>query len=552
LELRQYFYLIRKWAWLIALCTLLAGTAAYVTSSLMTPVYRASVTLRISTPDSQGTSDYTALLASQRLAQTYAQLLKEAPVLKAVISNLGLAMTPRDLAALVTVEAVRDTDLIRVAVEHTSPARAQAIADEIPQVFLVQDQALQAMRYAALKASLAAKMEEQEAEIGRLQQEIASRKATGAGADDTELLVLGSDLEQARSNFATLLKSFSDVELAEAQSGTSVAVAAPAEVPDQPVRPRKLLNTVLAAVAGAILAVAGAFLMEYLDDTVKTPGDVQAALGLVTLGAIWRSRDGAESGVLGGEEGTRTHHGEPFRVLRTNVQFSQVDRPLRSLMMTSPGPVEGKSTVVANLAAVMAQAGQRVILVDADLRRPRQHKIFGLENQEGLTSALLAEDPTPGVWLQDTQVDNLRLVTSGPLPPNPSELLGSQRMGRLIELLQGEADLVLFDSPPTLATADPAVLARQVDAVLLLVKSGGTRRPAAKQALQTLQQVGARVLGVVLNKVSASPRGYYYYYYSHYGSEYGSDAKPRRGLAGLWGRVVARPKRAKGKRATDG
>ncbi|NWF79781.1 MAG: CpsD/CapB family tyrosine-protein kinase [Chloroflexi bacterium] len=189
---------------------------------------------------------------------------------------------------------------------------------------------------------------------------------------------------------------------------------------------------------------------------------------------------------------------EAYRTLRTNILFSSLDRPLHTLLVTSTAPNEGKSTTLANLAVTMAQAEQRVLVVDCDLRRPSLHSIFGLPNERGLTSALLeqGEGPLP---IQETSVPGLQLLPSGPLPPRPADLLGSRRMGVLIERLRTAADIVLFDTPPVVAVTDAAVLAPRVDGVLLVLQAGHTRRDRARQARQVLEKVKANIVGVVLN-----------------------------------------------------
>ncbi len=553
MDLRRYLVLIWKWAWLLALCALLGGGAAYYTSLRATPMYEASSTLRISSPDSTGMSDYTALLTGQSLAQTYAQLLTKDPVLDGVIRSMELGMSTEELRKAVSVQTVRDTGLIEITVRHADPAMAQAVANEIPRIFVEQDRVMEGSRYATLKASLTAKMASLEEEMRELQAAIAAKKAAGAGAagagaEDTDLIMLQSDLERAQSNYATLLQSYGNVELAQAQSGSGVMIVAEARLPDSPVSPKKVRNTLLAAVVGAMLGLGVALLVEYLDDTIKTPDDVQAALGVVTLGAVARSRGPKGSTVLIPGQSSPTSSGvtssksspqppsrpslrsplaEGYRVVRTNLQFSDVDHPAKSLLVTSAGPGEGKSTTVANLGVVMAEQGQRVILVDTDLRRPNLHRLFDLPNTRGLTSMLVRGHHAMNGWAQETTVRNLRVITSGPLPQNPSELLGSERMQQLAARLRDEADVVLYDSPPVMAVTDAAVLAKHVDATLLVVDSAGARRGMAQQAMTVLRQVGAKVVGVVLNKVSASRGGYYYYYYSRY-YRYGEDGDGER------------------------
>lgn len=202
---------------------------------------------------------------------------------------------------------------------------------------------------------------------------------------------------------------------------------------------------------------------------------------------------------------------EAYRSLRTNLEFSSLDRPLKTMVVTSAGPEEGKSTTLANLAVTLAQAEKKVILVDCDLRRPSQHEIFEVGNSLGLTSMVVDEEAFKNPPLQETPVPNLKLLPSGPLPPNPSELLGSRRMEEIIATLREKADLVLFDAPPIIAVTDAAVLASKVDGVLLVIKAGTTKRDHAQQAKALLEKVNARLVGAVLNNVRMDTSLHRYY-----------------------------------------
>jgi non-specific protein-tyrosine kinase len=202
---------------------------------------------------------------------------------------------------------------------------------------------------------------------------------------------------------------------------------------------------------------------------------------------------------------------EAYRTLRTNIEFSSFDQKLVSLVVTSAGPEEGKSTTLANLAVAMAQAGKQVILVDCDLRKPSQHDIFGLKNERGLTNLMVPDANLDQLPLQPTAQEGLQLLAAGPLPPNPSELLGSKRMSDIIKALSAKADRVIFDAPPILAVTDAAVLATKADGVLLVVNAGGTKRDHIQRAHALLKKVNARVIGVALNNVKydASLNRYY-------------------------------------------
>ncbi|EGW37803.1 CpsD/CapB family tyrosine-protein kinase [Desulfosporosinus sp. OT] len=216
---------------------------------------------------------------------------------------------------------------------------------------------------------------------------------------------------------------------------------------------------------------------------------------------------------------------EAYRTLRTNVQFTSVDSETKKIMITSSGPREGKSSTVANLAVSIAQAGKSVIVVDADMRNPTQHKLFGLDNGQGLSVALV-QDQDYRQYVQETAVPGVMVLTGGPIPPNPAELVGSKRMKRLIEEFSEQFDTVLIDTPPIIAVTDAAIIAQEVDGVILVLASGEVNKEFAQRAKEQLDKVGAKILGAVLNKADMKTSEYYYYYYYH-GSD-DSAKKPKR------------------------
>jgi capsular exopolysaccharide synthesis family protein len=201
---------------------------------------------------------------------------------------------------------------------------------------------------------------------------------------------------------------------------------------------------------------------------------------------------------------------EAYRTLRTNLQFSSLDKPIRTLVVTSPAPDEGKSTTVANLAVTMAQGGRRTILVDCDLRRPSLHELLGLAQEPGLTDLLLEDDGRPA--LQETGVEGLQFLSSGPLPPNPADMLGSNKIDQMIALLAEQADVVLFDAPPVIAVADATILGVKVDGVLLVVSAGKTRREHAERAKEMLEKANVRIVGAALTNAAKEDSGVGDYY----------------------------------------
>jgi succinoglycan biosynthesis transport protein ExoP len=320
--------------------------------------------------------------------------------------------------------------------------------------------------------------------------------------------------------YSNLLNSYENIRLARLRSTPNVVQIEQAALPTTPIQPQPVRNGLLGGATGLLIMGAIAFLIEYLDDTLKSPEEIEGQFGLPVIGFI--AHFNQQEGEPIAEKQPRAQVSEAFRALRTNLQFSSVDHPLRSLLITSPSPMEGKSTIAANLSVVMAQGGRRVVLADADLRRPRIHRLLKLVSYGGITSLFVPTMALPGGkvqlngHLQQTGISNLRAIPSGDLPPNPSELLGSERMQAILAEIQEQADVVLFDSPPVLAVTDAVVLAPRMDGVLLVVKPGTTKLAACRQAIEQLQRVGANLLGVVFNDVDIRRLGYKYQYYKGY------------------------------------
>jgi len=532
MELRRYIALVLHWLWLIILGTVLAAGTAYVVNKLTTPVYRATTTLVINQSSSYTpVTDYTSLLTSQQLAKTYVELIKKTPTLSAVIANLKLDLTPPQLLGKLTVSAVANTTLLTISVDDENPKNAQALADEIARVFVSQIRDAQHERFGSSEDNLSQAMKQLQDNIATTQKSLSDARAA-ATVNSAEIARLDSTVVQYQTSYSNLLKSYEDLRATEARMADSLYVAEPADLPKSPIRPQTFTNTLLAAVVGAMLAVGVVFLIEYLDDTVKSHDDIEA-LGASSVGTVGRIVLQNATDKLVVARDPRSPISEGFRALRTNIQFSSIDKPVRVLLVTSASPGEGKTTIAANLAVALAQSGQRVALIDADLRRPSVHRILGISNSVGLTNALLQTGGLDGTLLS-TEFENLQSMVSGPLPPNPAELLGSERIGKVLEELRHKVDWVILDTPPCLVVTDAAVLARRADGVLVVSRVGSTRRQALKEALQLLEQVGVKVVGVVMNQVSARRNSYYDYgsknrYYYYYSSKTGEKEKRRRG-----------------------
>ncbi|MBI4548197.1 MAG: polysaccharide biosynthesis tyrosine autokinase [Ignavibacteriae bacterium] len=311
----------------------------------------------------------------------------------------------------------------------------------------------------------------------------------------------------------------------------------PAYVPIEPVSPRIPMNLALGALLGLMLGIGLTFFHEYLDVRIRTPEDLEKK-GYVTLTAValmneeiqrFEGRTKLERDGLHVDTHLLSYLNpissiaESYRRLRTKIQYAQVDRPVQSMLVTSPNPGEGKSTTVSNLAVTFAQAGKKVILIDTDLRRPSLHSEFGMDKQPGLTELLINNSPLE-IVVRKTPLENLDIVCCGTIPPNPAETLGSQRMKHLIEELKGTYDVLLLDSPPVLAVTDPTILSTIVDGVIIVVSSNRTRIDTLDRSVELIQSVGGKCLGLVLNNFDLRMvyGGYYRYYkYKYYNYGYG-------------------------------
>jgi succinoglycan biosynthesis transport protein ExoP len=520
-ELRKQLGVLRSWFWLIAASVLLAGVAAYIVSNALPKVYESKVTLLVGQSIQAANPDYNQLLASQRLSQTYAAIAVTGPILTQVMAKNGVSDTLDSFTKRVIADAPRDSTLVNLTVQDAEPQRAATLANALAAVLIASSPVI-AGRDSKVQQFIDEDLDATQIQIENTQQEIQrltnlpSRSLT----DEQSLQTLQGRIVALRQTYATML-GFSS------SSGANLlTIVNPALPPTQPASPRVLVNTLIAALAGLLLAVGFAFLLELVDDTIKSSEDAEDVAGLPTLGTITTMRGSkgrSEIYRLAAILYPRSPVAEAYRTLRTNVEFAAVDAQLKTLLVASSVPGEGKTTTAANLAVVFAQAGHATILLDADFRKPGVHKIFDLPNTRGLSTLLRKDETSIDEAAQGTEQDNLRVITTGPLPPNPAELLGSKRMQSVLERLATTADLVVIDSPPLQAVTDSAILAAIVDGTVFVVEARRTRRGAVRSAREALAKAGASVLGVVLNRLPERSGGRYQYDY------YGEDERPSDG-----------------------
>ena len=352
-----------------------------------------------------------------------------------------------------------------------------------------------------------------------------------------------AQIVQTDSNIANVNASLLAFSAPDATPPVGAQQLTEAKVPASPESPKPLNNALAALGIGLVLGIALAFLREYLDDTIKTKEDVERASGLTVVGMIpqladWKDRSSSR---LAARESPTGPTAEAYRTLRTSIQFLGLERTIRTLLVTSPAAGEGKSTTTANLAITFAHAGQRVVLLSSDFRRPRVHTFFGLSNQVGFTSVLLGETPFSEALQTVPDEPYVTVLPSGPRPPNPSELLNSRRAAEAIAALAGRFDLVLIDSPPVLPVSDSLVIAGLADAILVVARAGQTRKKGLHRSIELLRQVEAPLVGAVLNGADG---GNDY----GYGSEYHPEQFAPRQMAAPPHMVAGNGKPANGKR----
>jgi len=380
---------------------------------------------------------------------------------------------------------------------------------------------------------------------------------------EVELVRLEREARIHEQKLIFLTEKYEERLLLKEVSSTEFSVVDEAIPPSRPIKPNKMRIITIGTFLGLFLGIVMALFLEYMDDSVRRSEDVERHLGLPIVGTVpkihatasdrlalpaadpdlaqdleisggdsksskkrkqrYGKRLQALQGRLITNVGSKSPVSESYRSLWTNIQFANLDKPAKTLLSTSPGPGEGKSLTTANLALTIAQTGSKVLVVDADLRRPTVHRLFGCRKAPGLSELLSGDLSNFGNLVKNTFADNLYVLTCGNPPPNPVGILGSDKMKQLIEMAKSQFDVVLFDSPPLIAMADSSILASELDTVLLVLQAGKTKRQVANQAKEMLERLNINIFGVVLNNVDYSRRYGYYYYYYHYHHYYSQE-----------------------------
>lgn len=508
IDLQKLIFLLRKWVWMLLLITVLSGFTAFLVSKKLTPYYESSTILLINEAPTTTAINYNSVLMSEQLTVTYSRMIDKTSLLSKVINQLGLTTTTEALSNLVTITSLKDTQLIQIHVETSNPQLSASIANAIADIFSQHVSEIQSQRFALTRTNLEQQLTEIEAQI--TSDEIQLRSVISQSVGDK----LKAKIARNQEIYSNLLKSYESVRLSEAQSATNVMQVEKAIVNSRPVRPNVTHNVVIAGLAGILLALGAIVIFEVLDDTVKTPDDINRKFRIPVLGAINHQKGIQQSPIAQLEPCSFT--ADEYRRLRTNLNYACNDRMLGTLMVTSPEPCEGKTTTAVNLAIIFAQSGKQVILADCDFRHPTTQIAFQLNNREGMSTLFTRSSSGIAGIPQSSGVENLWIVTTGQLSPNQSELLGHEKMTDILHAMQEQVDIVIIDTSPVLAVTDAAMLAPSVDGVLIVVKPGKTKTKDLADTVEQLSRVKAHILGVVLNDIDTTRSTAKYYYRYHH------------------------------------
>lgn len=535
MELRHYATIVLKRWWILVITVFLGAIAGYAYIQTQPRLYKATTSILVGQSIRSVNLNTSDFKTSEELAQTYAVLTRREPVLKGTVEALELDMRWQALRGRVSASLVAGTQLLEISVQAKSPEEAVQIANEIAnQLILLSPTTLQNQDINEAIAFVDRRLDNLQVKIENGQERLEELEATDvSGMSAEEATRLQREIDSIEEliatwelNYAQLL-NFTD----NRRSSNYLAIVESAQARPRPVSPNTQLIMGVAVVLGLATGLGLTFLLEHLDDTIRSTDDLDQFASLSPLGIIPEIKGKKPQDALVTAEAQFTPASEAYRMIRSKVQFAAADGPIKSILVTSAARGEGKSTAVSNLGVVMAQAGLKTIVVDADLRRPVLQEIFALHNQKGLVDLLRNPDVDAAELLQDTQISGLRVLTSGALPPNPSELLSSQRMREIMTELATLADVVIYDSPPAVLVPDAAITSKQVDGVVFVIEAGKTGRAIVRQGIFNLQQARANLYGVVLNRLSTKHHNYHYYKlgYGQYASKVnGNGEKPEK------------------------
>ena len=496
MDINAYIKPLIKWWRLLAVVTGLAAISSFISVLFQPEIYISRTTLMIGRTILDPNPDAGQIFIASQLASIYADMAKREPVQTATMEALGIGWLPN-----YQVGVVKDTQLIEISVSDTNPQRAQIIANEIANQLMLQSPAISdnetGRRQEFIKqqlSSLQVQIQDTDTQIEELQQSLTGlQSASQIAYTENQINELASKVSTLRDSYALLLSNSQQGAL------NILSVFEPANLPTTPVGTNKLLIVILASMVGMILASGAAYLIEYLDQSIKTTSDVERLFHFPVIGYM----------SLMSENGNNAMHvsnhpnsvaAESFRLLQSNIEFFQVHNSARTILVTSPAQGNGKTTIAVNLALSMAASQNRIILVDADLRRPAIHTALEISKSPGL-SEVIRNKMEILESIRTVKGENIDVLTVGNVPPNVTAVAGSKRVSAILDELKEKYDTVIIDAPP-LVISDAYTLASKVDGIILVLEPGQTREEQAKVIKEQFARAGAKLIGIVFNRVT--------------------------------------------------
>lgn len=535
LHLKEYTDIIKRRRDIVILFFATTVLVVTIGSFLMQPVYRATATLLID-PESPNVLTTTGMvemqsqdyLAYKEYFQSQVEIITSYSLAKKVFDDLGIGKIRKYAKAkepikaflkTVRVEPVRDTRLLKLSADNRDPELAAKIANHMAELYVMRNlYYISKSEILNLLKNEYLKLESKSTELAKVYKEGHPEmiKVKDEMADILDRIEREKKSVYDYNDIEQYLKRGSQHELSGFKAN-NISIQDPAQKPITPIKPKKRLNIFLSILVGLFGGVGIAFLLEYLDDTAKTIDDVETVMKWPFLVNIPDIENGAELQDLEKDVFVNSKPKDPvsevYRSLRTRIFFSSTEEhPLKCLMITSSGPQEGKTITLCNLGIAISQNKKKVLLVDADMRKPRLHDVFKRENNTGLSNYLSGQSSFSDV-IQKTDIENVSLVSGGILPPNPSELLGSHKIKEFIEKAKESFDVVLVDTPPIGIVTDAAILSREVDGTIMIIQSGKPSKRLLAHIYRLLTDAKAKVVGVVINRIAVTNRDLYYYNY---------------------------------------
>jgi non-specific protein-tyrosine kinase len=504
IEIRRILAIVlRRWWWLV-IAIALGALLGNVISRQQTPVYQATTTILVGDSLKSTSVDRADIQISEALVQTYVEIAHRQPVLQGVVTALNLNESWQALSKQVQVTQIESTQLIEITVEASSPDMARTIADEIVnQMILLSPANIEGANSEAINTFNHDQIKSLQDRIVNAQKRLVEIEAAmSTSISEIQLADLRREKETLDGLLVEWERNYTELLTLNEnkRNPTQLTVIESAHSNNSQIRPRIQLNTILGGILGAVIALGLIILLDFVDDTYKSLSDFSQYEEVNILGSVRKIRGRKIADKIVARLHPHSPITESYRIIRSRIRFKPVDKPTRSIMVTSSMPEEGKSITVANLAVVFAQANYRTVIVDADLRRPVLHDIFDVSNEGGLGDLLNSTDLTLEDCIKMTSVNNLKILTSGASLLDPSERLGSQRMEEILNELRTIAEIIVFDSPSALVFADAIVLSRRVDGVIVVIQAGKSKRTAITQTLFDLQNTNANILGSIFNQ----------------------------------------------------